>query len=237
MTTFAPDATEGALRTIRGGLVVSCQAPADDPLSGPEIMRRIAQAVVLGGAVAIRAEGIADLEAIRGGVAVPIVGLWKDGDAPVYITPSIAHAEAVAATGVELVAIDATGRARPDGATVLRTIAAIHGAGSGVVADVATYEQGLAAIDAGADAVATTLAGYTADTGSTPSRGGPDIALVEALAAGRDTPVLAEGRYADPADVRRAFDAGAWAVVVGTAITRPQLITRSFVDTAVTRRG
>lgn len=235
--TTAPAAE--ALATVRGGLIVSCQAPPGDPASGPEVMRALALSVLAGGAVAIRAEGLDDLAAIRGSVAAPIIGLWKYGTADVYITPTAEHAVAVARTGVELVAVDGTARPRPDGQPLAATITAVHDAGAGVVADVATVEEGLAAADLGADAVATTLAGYAhvelagddraAGPQGGPSGMGPDLAVVRALASRLTVPVIAEGRYTTAEQVSRAFDAGAWAVVVGTAITRPQLLTRGFV--------
>ncbi|MFO7960467.1 MAG: N-acetylmannosamine-6-phosphate 2-epimerase [Nitriliruptoraceae bacterium] len=214
------------LARLRGGLIVSCQAPPGDPLSGPEMMSRLARSVVAGGAVGVRAEGLDDLAAIRRHVDVPVIGLVKDGREGVYITPTVAHAEAVAALGVELVAVDATDRPRPDGRALDDTIAAVHRRGAGLLADVADLEQGRAAAAAGADVVATTLSGYLGD--QVPSE--PDLGLLAALSAELTVPVIAEGRYRTADDVRAALEAGAWAVVVGTAITRPQIITRTLID-------
>lgn len=220
--------TAGVLQRLRGGLVVSCQAPEDDPLSGPLVMARMAATVAAAGAAAIRAEGLEDLRAVRDRVALPLIGLWKDGDAEVYITPTLDHALAVAKTGVEVVAVDGTRRPRPDGldlATVVRTVQ--RETGVLVMADVATLEDGLAAEVAGVDLVGTTLSGYTVDS---PPPSGPDLPLVAALAGRLRIPVLAEGRIRTPAEARAARDAGAWAVVVGTAITRPQAIASWFVE-------
>ncbi len=226
MTTPTALSLTHTLHRLRGGLIVSCQAPPDDPLSGPEMMSRLARSVLAGGAVGIRAEGLDDLAAIRQHVEVPIIGLVKEGAAGVYITPTAAHAEAVAALGVELVAVDATDRPRPDGRPLGDTIAAVHRRGVGLVADVADLEQGRAAATAGADVVATTLSGYVG--GPVPHE--PDLGLVAALAMELTVPVIAEGRYRTADHVRAALAAGAWAVVVGTAITRPQLITRTLID-------
>lgn len=220
--------TAGVLQRLRGGLVVSCQAPEDDPLSGPLVMARMAATVAAAGAAAIRAEGLEDLRAVRDRVALPLIGLWKDGDAEVYITPTLDHALAVAKTGVEVVAVDGTRRPRPDGldlATVVRTVQ--RETGVLVMADVATLEDGLAAEVAGVDLVGTTLSGYTVDS---PPPSGPDLPLVAALAGRLRIPVLAEGRIRTPAEARAARDAGAWAVVVGTAITRPQAIASWFAE-------
>jgi N-acylglucosamine-6-phosphate 2-epimerase len=143
----------------------------------------------------------------------------------VFITPTVAAAAEVIRAGAALVALDGTRRARPDGSTLAAQISAIHGEfGVPVMADVDGYEAGVAAREAGADAVATTLSGYTG--GTVPD--GPDVDLVTRLASTLDCPIVAEGRYAAPAQVRAALDAGAYAVVVGTAITNPGAITRSF---------
>ncbi len=221
----APPLTR-TLTRLRGGVIVSCQAPPDDPLSGPEVMSRLARSVVVGGAAAIRAEGLDDLAAIRAAVQVPLIGLVKQGREGVYITPTVALAEQVAGLGAELVAVDATDRPRPDGRPLRDTVAAVHRHGAGLLADVADLEQGRAAVAAGADVVATTLSGYVGG----PVPDDPDLALVATLANELTVPVIAEGRYGTAEQVRAALAAGAWAVVVGTAITRPQLITRSLVD-------
>ena len=214
------------LTRLHGGLIVSCQAPPEDPISGPETMSRVASSVVAGGAVGIRAEGLDDLVAIRARVDVPIIGLIKDGREGVYITPTVAHAEAVAALGVEFVAVDATQRPRPDGRPLGDTVAAVHRHGAGLMADVADLDQARAAVRAGADVVGTTLAGYL----GCPIPREPDLELVAALAAELTVPVIAEGRYSTAEQVRAALAAGAWAVVMGTAITRPQIITRTLLD-------
>ncbi|MFE5326694.1 putative N-acetylmannosamine-6-phosphate 2-epimerase [Embleya sp. NPDC056575] len=217
------------LERLRGGLIVSVQVHrADDPLRGPATMAAIARAAVEGGAAAIRCGGIGgipDVEAVCEAVHVPVIGLWKDGDADVYITPSAAHAVAVRAAGAGIVAVDGTTRARPDGSTFADAARAVHAMGALVLADVSTEDEALAAEAAGADAVATTLAGYTPDRARTP---GPDLALVETLAARVNVPVIAEGRYHCPTDAAAAIAAGAHAVVVGTAITVPAWITTTF---------
>lgn len=214
------------LEAMREGLVVSVQAPPGSPLANPETMSAIARAAELGGAAGIRADGAADVRAIKRAVAVPVIGLLKRDmpGSPVRITPSVGDARAVAGAGADVVAVDATLRARPNGMTTGDFLAALVGElGKPVLADVDSLEAAVAACAAGADAVATTLSGYTCDD-PTPDR--PDLELVGRLARELDRPVLAEGRYATPDDVRAAFDAGAFAVVVGTAITDPVTLTR-----------
>jgi N-acylglucosamine-6-phosphate 2-epimerase len=217
---------------VRGGLIVSCQALPNEPLHGAEIMARMAKAAEMGGARAIRANGPADIQAIVAAVPrLPVIGLYKEEVAgyPIYITPTLEHAKAVAAAGADLIAIDATARPRPEPSDLLTYIAAIHmETERPVVADVATVEEGIAAAAAGADLISTTLSGYTDNS---PHQEEPDIALVAALAPRLEEPVhlLAEGRYRLPSQAAEALAAGALAVVVGGAITRPQEITRWFV--------
>lgn len=217
---------ESLIESLRGGLVVSCQAYPGEPLRDPEMMSRIAQAVVLGGAIAIRAQGIEDIELIHKTVSVPQIGLWKVGADGVFITPTLGHALAVAEAGAEIVAIDGTRRRRPDGLTLSQTIKAIHDeTGALVMADVGDLEDALHSRDAGAELIGTTLAGYTDSRPRTP---GPDLELVADLSSRIDAPILAEGRVHTPDQARACLQVGAHAVVVGTAITHPTTITRWF---------
>jgi N-acylglucosamine-6-phosphate 2-epimerase len=223
----------GALERMRGGLVVSVQAAPGSPLAAPDHLAAMARAVEAGGAAAIRAEGLDAVAAIRAAVQTPVIGLVKrrmEGS-DVYITPTLEDALAVAEAGAELVAVDATERPRPGGTSGSEFVAALAAELPGrVVADVDGASAGRAAAAAGAVAVATTLSGYVAVDGSAeaPPADGPDVRLVAELAADPGTRVLAEGRYATPADVRAAFEAGAFAVVVGTAISDPGALTRGL---------
>jgi N-acylglucosamine-6-phosphate 2-epimerase len=156
---------------------------------------------------------------------VPVIGLIKrrTPGSEVYITPALEDVLAVADAGAELVAVDATERPRADGTSGPDFVAAANAELPGrIVADVDCANAGRAAAEAGAAAVATTLSGYTGGSGSA----GPDVSLVAELARGLDLPMLAEGRYGTAEDVRSAFEAGAFAVVVGTAITDPAELTR-----------
>jgi N-acylglucosamine-6-phosphate 2-epimerase len=224
------------LAQVRGRLIVSCQAQPHEPLYGSAIMARMAIAAAQGGAVAIRANTPQDIAAIRNAVDLPIVGLYKV-DLPgydVYITPRLEDACAVAEAGADVIAIDATQRPRPDYEALAGYIAAIHAAtGLPVLADIATYEEGLASQAAGADLVSTTMSGYTAYS---PMLSGPDLALVRRLTGELKVPLVAEGRYYVPDQVLEALEAGAASVVVGGAITRPQEITLRFVGAIEARR-
>lgn len=214
---------------IGGGLIVSCQAGHGHALRDTATMVRLAHAAVDGGAAAIRCGGVggvADVAAIVHAVDVPVVGLTKDGTDGVYITPTVEAARSVAAAGADVVAADATDRPRPDGADFADTVRAVHDEGRLVMADVATVAEGIAAAEAGADMVATTLAGNIGPQAPPP---GPDLDLVVSLhAALPDVPIVAEGRYHGSDDAAAAISRGAVAVVVGTAITDPTWITGRF---------
>ncbi|MFD3404710.1 N-acetylmannosamine-6-phosphate 2-epimerase [Kribbella sp. NPDC058693] len=220
------------MRTLaRGSLVVSCQAGPENPIHGPAAMALMAQAAEAGGAGAIRANGPDDIAAIRAVTDLPIVGLHKLGDpAGVFITPTYGCAAGVVAAGADLVALDATLRPRPE--RLDEQITRIHDElGVPVMGDVDSLDAGLAAREAGADFVATTLSGYT--DGRTPT--GPDIELVRQLATRLDCPIIAEGRIWTAEDVMSVRDAGAYAVVVGTAITNPRDITARLVGALAVR--
>uniref|UniRef100_UPI003F4941FB N-acetylmannosamine-6-phosphate 2-epimerase n=1 Tax=Nonomuraea bangladeshensis TaxID=404385 RepID=UPI003F4941FB len=208
-------------------LIVSCQALAGNPFHGPDGMVLMARAAEAGGAAAIRANGPQDVAAIRDATSLPIVGINKLGDRRgVFITPTAEAARQVVAAGADVVALDGTLRPRPDGTALMELIRAVHDElGVPVIADVDNLQSGMAAQDAGADYVATTLSGYMG--GPVPDE--PDIELIAALTAKLDCPVIAEGRLRTPEQVRAARDAGAHAVVVGHAITNPMDITRRLV--------
>lgn len=219
------------IESLRGRLIVSCQAYPGEPLQDADVMRRMAEAAVIGGAAGIRAQGLDDIRLIHEAVDVPLIGLWKVGTEGVFITPTLEHAVAVASAGADIVAIDGTRRERPDGLTLADTIDAIHDRTTALVmADVGDLEDGLAGAAAGADLISTTLAGYT---DSRPRTDGPDIGLVGELATAVGVPVLAEGRIHTTEQARACLDAGAFAVVVGTAITHPTSITRWFASALV----
>jgi len=191
-------------------------------------MVALALAAEQGGAVGIRAEGAEDVGAIADAVGLPVIGLRKrrvEGS-DVYITPELTDVEEIARAGADLVAVDATGRTRPGGMGAEEFVTAAASVGPLVLADVDTLEAGRGAAAAGAAAVATTLAGYTGN-GPVPSE--PDLDLVTELAAALEVPVLAEGRYTTPESVRAALEAGAHAVVAGTAITDAVALTRRMV--------
>ncbi len=221
---------QSLLAQLRSGLVVSCQAEVHEALHGAQCMAAMARAACQGGAAGIRANSPADISAIRAAVERPLIGLYKE-DLPgfaVRITPTLQHALEVARAGADLIAIDATNRPHPDGLALAERIQAIHQeTGRLAIADISILEEGLAAQAAGADLIATTLSGYTE---SSPRLTEPDFELIRQLAQRVSVPVLAEGRISTPEQAAEALRCGAFAVVVGSAITRPQWITARFVE-------
>jgi N-acylglucosamine-6-phosphate 2-epimerase len=218
------------LDRLRGGLVVSCQAREDNPLHGPRFMAVMASAAIAGGAVGIRADGVADVTAIRDAIGphVPIMGIFKvrQPDGSLFITPGAEGALAILAAGARLVALDGTTRPRPGGEQLVDVVSAIHAAGGATLADVGTIEDALYAVSCGVDAVGTTLSGYTPDS---PKSEGPDFVLLQRLAHDCPVPVFAEGRIWTREEACKAIELGAAFVVVGTAITNPTAITARFV--------
>jgi len=219
------------VESLKGKLIVSVQAYPGEPLRHPETMAQMARACELGGAAAIRCQGLSDISAIKGRVEVPVIGLWKEGHEGVYITPTLRHALACVNAGADIVALDATDRPRPDGRTFEETVAAIREATDALImADCATIEDIRRGVACGCDIVSTTLSHGKAAIDTTMDDG-PDIALLaQAAEEFPGFPVVCEGHVHTPADAKVAMDAGAWAVVVGTGITHPTSITSWFVD-------
>jgi N-acylglucosamine-6-phosphate 2-epimerase len=218
------------LESLRGGLIVSVQAWEGSALDDPRVIAAMARAAQDGGAVGVRVQGVADLRAVRECIALPIVGLIKrtyPGFEP-YITPTLAEVQSVIAAGAEIVALDATQRPRPDGFAFAEAVKAIHTAGRLVMADCSSLADATAAQAAGADILATTLCGYTAETKEERL---PALDLVAQIAGLRSFAVC-EGGVRSPTQVRAALDAGADAVVVGSAITNVDWLVREFAGAA-----
>jgi putative N-acetylmannosamine-6-phosphate epimerase len=211
-----------------GGLIVSVQALPGEPMHGAEHIVAMSRAAQQGGALALRLNGPDDIRSVKRRVSMPIIGLYKQGQTGVYITPSVEAARQVIMAGADIVAIDATDRPRPDGTTFTEQLAKLKADLPGVLvmADVATLNEGIAAAAAGADLIGTTLAGYTDVAPATP---GPDFGLLQGLLQRVHVPVILEGRVWTPQEAAHGLAMGAWAVVVGSAITRPQVITERFV--------
>ena len=224
-----PDDSLHSIQALHNGLIVSCQAPADSPLHDPLVIAAMAQAAINQGAVGVRIDTPDHIKAVRQqSPTAPIIGLWKQQlpGFEVYITPQFHHAEAIASAGADIIAIDATLRDRPGGETVDTLIARIHDElGKLVMADVDTIESAIAAAEAGADLVGTTLYGYTTQTKHLSP---PGFELLTQLVEQLDIPAICEGGIASPQMAQEALKLGAYAVVVGTAITGIDLQVKAY---------
>lgn len=219
-----------AISKINKGLIVSCQALENEPLYSSFIMGRMAKAAQLGGAVGIRANGYKDIVEIKKQVSIPIIGIVKktyEGYEP-YITPTMKEVREVFKAGADIVAVDATKRLRPGNIDAKKFLKIIKKEfpDKPVMADISTFEEGIDAYEMGFDLVSTTLAGYTEYSNKI---SGPDFTLISRLSKNIKIPLIAEGRIWSPEDAANALKKGAYAVVVGTAITRPKEITQRFV--------
>ncbi|TAM59350.1 N-acetylmannosamine-6-phosphate 2-epimerase [bacterium] len=215
------------------GLVVSVQAEDGSALDDPRVLAALARVAECSGAVALRAQGVANVRAIRARCGLPVIGLIKRRVAgcEVYITPTLDDARAIVAAGADVVALDATARPRPGGERLADLIAVVRNElARPVMADCATFEEALAAQGLGADLLATTLCGYTGQTRGTPL---PALELVARIAHAADRPVICEGGVGSPEEVSGALARGAYACVVGTAITNVDARTRTFAAAVV----
>ena len=217
------------LEQIKGKLIVSCQALEHEPLHGSHIMRKMAKAAKEGGASAIRANGVSDIIEIKAETGLPVIGLIKR-DYPkcdAYITPTIKEIDELIASGCEIIAMDATNRCHPDAISLKAKVNRIHQANLLAMADISTYEEAVHAQELGFDVVSTTLSGYTPYS---PQQEAPDCELVGRLVKDLRIPVIAEGRIFSVEDIKMIKAQNPYAIVVGSAITRPQIITKRFAD-------
>lgn len=222
--------TNNTIAKLNKSLIVSCQAPADSPLHDPQVISAMAQAAILRGASGVRIDTPAHVSAVRQRVESPIIGLWKQQipGYDVYITPQYEHAEAIASAGADIIAIDATFRQRPGDEKLDTLIARIHNElGKPVMADVDTIEAAIAAASAGADIVGTTLYGYTNETKHLSP---PGFELLAQMVEKLDVPVICEGGISSPEMAKEALKLGAYAVVVGTAITGIDYLVKAYQE-------
>ncbi len=223
--------SKSILEAIKVGVVVSCQALEDEPLHSSFIMGRMALAAKQGGAVGIRANSVIDINEIKKNVALPVIGIIKRdyADSNVYITATKVEIEELLQTSAEIIAMDATKQKRPHGESITDLVNMVHQAGRLAMADCSTLDEAIQAEKLGFDLVSTTLAGYTPYSKKTTT---PDFDLLKAVVSALTIPVIMEGHTDAPEQVTTALNIGAYAVVVGSIITRPQLITQHYVAAA-----
>lgn len=219
------------LEKLKGQVIVSCQALEHEPLHSSFIMSKMALAAKEGGAAGIRANSVADITAIKQEVDLPVIGIIKRDypDSTVYITPTMQEVEELLTTSAEIIALDATKQERPNQEQLSDLLARIHQEGRLAMADISTLEEAIAADEMGFDLISTTLAGYTAYSHKTET---PDFELLQEIIGQVKTPVIMEGHTDRPEQVTKALELGSFAVVVGSIITRPQIITQKYVVAA-----
>lgn len=218
------------LEKLKGGLIVSCQALPDEPLFDPYIMSRMAYAAYEGGAVGIRANTVVDIKSIKETVDLPIIGIIKAvyDNSDVYITPTEKEVDELYQEGVDIIAVDATDRIRPDGKTFEEffTVVRKKYPNQLFMADTSCFREGKLAFELGCDLLGSTMCGYTEYTkGETL----PAYTLIKRYSEELGAKVVAEGGIWSPDELKRVYDCGAFTAVVGTAITRPRDITKRFV--------
>ncbi|MFO3665918.1 N-acetylmannosamine-6-phosphate 2-epimerase [Anaerococcus sp. ENR0831] len=225
--------TESRIQSLKGNLIVSCQALADEPLHSSFIMGRMAKAAKQGGASGIRANTPDDIKEIQNQVDLPIIGIIKKDydDSKVYITPTMDEIDQLVATGVEIIALDATEDLRPNGKNIDDFYKEIKEKYPDqlLMADCSTIAEAIHADELGFDFVGTTLVGYT-DQSKGHKIEANDFEILREIIKNVKAMVIAEGNINTPEKAKRVIELGAYSVVVGSIITRPQVITKNFVD-------
>ncbi len=222
----------GVIEALKNTIVVSCQAMPNEPLYKEECMAAMMKSVLNGGAGGLRVAGVRDVKNAKKMTSVPVIGLTKPEEIPpnwkeiVYITPSIKHVSFLIKAGADIIAFDGTNR-KHENCTVEEIIKYIKMNKRISMADISTLEEGINCEKLGVNMLSTTLSGYTQF--SPLKNDGPDFELLENLVKTVKIPVVLEGRIWTPEEVDKAFELGAHCVVIGSAITRPQLITKRFI--------
>ena len=216
---------------LKRKLIVSCQAEGDSPFNSPEGVTMFAKAAIMGGAAAIRSEGIEKTKIIIEQTNVPVIGLVKSKfeDGSVRITGTFKDVEDLISIGTHIIAIDGTFRKRENlsGPDFIKQVKTKYKCL--IMADIAMEDEAIACAEADADLISTTLNGYTPETIEDKIHS-PNFELVKSLVKKIKIPIIAEGRINSPEAAKKMIELGAYSVVVGTAITRPHIITSWFVD-------
>lgn len=225
--------TNEILNTIKNNIIISVQAMPNEPLYEEVCINALIKSVLMGGAKGLRVAGERDTKNAKSLTNLPVIAITKPSKIPanykelVYITPTINDAQKVINAGADIVAFDATARNRETNHNLYQLIQFIKSKSKLAMADISTFEEGIMNAYLGADILSTTLSGYTTHSETTSTE--PDFELVKKLTKATTLPVILEGRIWTTEHIQKAFEAGAFSVVIGSAVTRPQLITKRFV--------
>lgn len=221
------------IKKLKGKVIISCQASFGEPFYQEDAMLAMMHSIVNGGAEGLRLAGARDIKNAKKLFNLPVIGITKPDIIPknyaelVYITPTIEDAHLVIDAGADIVAFDGTSRPRKD--SLIDMVNFIKREGRLSMADISTYQEGHGArTKLGVDIISTTLSGYTQNT-LEKNNGRPDFELLKRLVDTLDCPVFLEGRIWELCDIKKAFEIGAHAVVIGSAVTRPQEIVKRFI--------
>ena len=221
------------MERVKNQLIVSCQALEEEPLHSSFIMGRMAVAAEEGGAKGIRSNSVADVKEIKSQVDLPVIAIIKReyDDAEAFITPTIKEVDELMEAKPDVIAVDATSSTRPNGETLDEFFAQIKAKypEQPLMADCSTLEEMLYADRLGFDYIGTTLVGYTSQSKGTKIETN-DFEIIRQLLAEAENKVIAAGNINSPQNARRVLDLGCYSVVVGSSITRPQLITKTYTD-------
>ncbi|MDD2970054.1 MAG: N-acetylmannosamine-6-phosphate 2-epimerase [Lachnospiraceae bacterium] len=219
------------IEDIKGQLIVSCQALEEEPLHSSYIMGKMALAAKEGGAYGIRANSVDDIREIKKVVSLPVIGIIKRvySDSQIYITPTIAEIDELICVSPEVIAIDATNRMRPGNISLESFYQQIRSKypTQQLMADCSTVEEAIEADKLGFDYIGTTLVGYT-EYSRNFNISDNDFEIIREILGKVKHKVIAEGNIDTPEKAKRVIELGCYSVVVGGAITRPQLITKKF---------
>ena len=222
------------LENLKGKIIVSVQAMPSEPLYDEICINALIKSVLAGGAGGLRVAGKRDVINAKKLTKLPVIGITKPDKIPanykecVYITPTVNDANTIIEADADIIAFDGTSRPRPNNENLVSIINTIHSKNKLAMADISTFEEGINNAMLGADIISTTLSGYTSH--SEQNSDGPDFELLKRLVETTDKPIILEGKVWETTDVQKAFELGAHSVVIGSAITRPQLITKRFVN-------
>lgn len=221
------------MECLKNKVIVSCQAMPGEPLYDEQCLLAMMKSVINGGAEVLRVAGARDVRNAKS-LGVMVIGLTKPEKLPVnwkeivYITPTCVEVSELIDAGADIIAFDGTSRPRPDGETLKNIIDTVHKAGKLAMADISTLDEAINCYNLGVDIISTTLSGYTQNSLSDSNE--PDFELLQSIYQRVNVPIILEGRIWEPAQVNKAFELGAFSVVIGSAITRPQLITKRFIE-------